>query len=55
MSRQTVVHGNTKQEVQEQADKLLKEADPYEQPFAYSPHQQPDGTWTCTVLFRGLD
>lgn len=55
MSYETVVQGSTEKEVKQMADQLIKQADPYRQPFAYQPTQRADGTWICTVHFRGLD
>lgn len=55
MSYETVVQGSTKEEVQQQANRVIQQADPYRQPFAYQPAQRADGTWICTIHFRGLD
>lgn len=55
MSYEKVVQGNTKEEVLDLAMRLIERSDPYRQPYPYAPTQRADGTWICTVCYRGVD
>lgn len=55
MTTYVKVHGKTEEEAKQKARDLMKKTDPMQQPEMYSPTQNPDGTWSVTVLIRGLD